>query len=72
MSDINIDNPAKFRDHSMPRTYISKNRVFQNFGLEFIGQTSYVKSFLYFMLIYVQQLVCKSGKNFIVIPIEIP
>ena len=33
ISDINIDNPAKFGEVSMPKSYISKNRVFRDFGL---------------------------------------
>ena len=33
ISNINIDNPAKFRDDSMPKRCISKNRDFRNFGL---------------------------------------
>ena len=33
ISDVNSDNPAKFREVSMPRSCISKNRVFQDFGL---------------------------------------
>ena len=33
ISDVNSDNPAKFREVSMPRNCISKNRVFRDFGL---------------------------------------
>ena len=33
ISEVNIDNPAKFCEVSMPRACISKNRDFQNFGL---------------------------------------
>ena len=33
ISDVNIDNPAKFREVSMPRRCISKNRDFWDFGL---------------------------------------
>ena len=33
ISDVNSDNPAQFLEVSMPRSCISKNRVFQNFGL---------------------------------------
>ena len=31
--DVNIDNPAKFREASMPRSCISKYRDFRYFGL---------------------------------------
>ena len=33
ISDVNSDNPAKFCEVSMPRSCISKNRFFRDFGL---------------------------------------
>ena len=33
VSDVNMDNPAKFREVGMPRKCIFKNRDFRNFGL---------------------------------------
>ena len=33
ISDVNMDNPAKFREVSMPRSWTSKNRDFRDFGL---------------------------------------
>ena len=33
ISNVNIGNPAKFRDVSIPRSCISKNRDFRDFGL---------------------------------------
>ena len=46
ISDVNIDNPAKFREVSMPKSCISKNRVSGDFGLYFTDQTSYVAIYL--------------------------
>ena len=36
ISDVNCDNPEKYREFSMPRNWISKNRVFRDFGLSLI------------------------------------
>ena len=33
ISDVSMDNPAKFRKVSMPKYYIFKNRDFPDFGL---------------------------------------
>ena len=33
ISDVNMDNPAKFYEVNMTRSCISKNRLFRDFGL---------------------------------------
>ena len=43
ISDVNIDNPAKFVEVNRSRSCMSKNCVFQDFVLYFTDQTSYVK-----------------------------
>ena len=53
ISDINMDNPAKFREVSMPRSWISKNRDFRNFDLWFTNQARYVNSFWFCASIWV-------------------
>ena len=42
ISDINIYNPAKFREVSMPTSCISKNCVLRNFVLSFTDGISYL------------------------------
>ena len=63
--DVNSDNPAKFREVSMPRSCISKNRVF---GILVCNlQTSQVKSKNFFWF-RASSLSLTSGTNFMVIP----
>ena len=38
----NIDNPAKLCEVNTPRSCISKNQVYRDFGLQFKDWTSYV------------------------------
>ena len=64
ISDVNIYNSAKIREVGMPGNCISKNRVFQDFGLQFTDQTNYVNFFWFTAKSYIP----RSCKNFIAIP----
>ena len=62
-----IDNPAKFREVSMPKSCNSKNPDFPDFGMQITDQTSYTNLFWFSVYLHIPT----SGKNFIVIPIVI-
>ena len=60
LSDVNIENPAKYFE-VMPRSCISKNHVFRDFGLSFTDQMSYVKNSLNFVRTYIYQYLVKMS-----------
>ena len=64
ISDVNCDNPAKFREVSKRRSCILKNRTFQDLVCSL--QTGPLMSNLF--LILCLPMVSTSCKNFIVVP----
>ena len=66
ISNVNIDNPYKFREVSMLRTWISKSSGF--WCVIYIPDHLCQKRFLIMCLLQI----AKSGKNFIVLLIVVP
>ena len=71
-SDVNIINPAKVREVSIPRHCISKNCFFFRFWCVVYRSDKLFHFFFDFVTTYAYLCIPTPGKNFIVIPFTVP